>query len=82
MSKHDAAPTHGYVISSHVNKFVVRVCLLLFVSLALVIATLVMKVNSGCDQHADYDWKLFGYELRVGFNQDATTCTDSRIYKR
>ena len=79
MSKHDAAPTHGYIITSHVNRFVVRVCLFLFAALALAVATLVMRVNADCSDQPSYDWKAFGYELHVRFNKDYDVCMDKPV---
>lgn len=75
MSKHDAAPTHGYVIMSHVNKFIVRLCLLLLAALIIAGITLTARLRADCHDVARYDWNVFGYEVHVQLNKDVSTCT-------
>lgn len=79
MSKHDSAPTHGYVISSKFNAAVVRISLFLLVCLTVAVATLVMRVNADCRDRPSYDWKILGYEVHLTFNKDYDECVDKPV---
>jgi uncharacterized membrane protein YccF (DUF307 family) len=75
MGKNNAAPTHGWVIASHFNTFVVRLCLLLIACLVIAMITLTARLSSNCHDVAHYDFTVFGYETHMQFNKEASTCT-------
>lgn len=73
MSKNDSAPTYGWVFTSWINKWLVRVCL--FVTVCLIVATwtIVARLDADCTDRPAWTFETFGYMTELEFS---TTCDD------
>jgi hypothetical protein len=65
MSKHDSAPTHSWVIASHVNRLVVRLSLVLLVGLGVLVFYVVSQLNHDCSQPVALPAQVFHYKLNL-----------------
>lgn len=77
MSKTDAAPTLWWVITSHINKWVVRICL--FVSACVLVAgwTIVAKLQDDCTNATNWRVNVGSYVVDLGVSKLPTSCEKS-----
>ena len=80
MSKHDAAPTHSWVIASHVNRFIVRVSLVLLVVLAGLIFHVGSRLHSDCTKPVDVPFNVFSYTAVLTVTKDPAECSESESF--
>lgn len=69
MGKHDSAPTYGYVFTSWLNKWVVRVCLFTTACIIVAGATIMARLDADCLDRPTWTWNVFGYTTNVKFSK-------------
>ena len=74
MSKTNAAPTHWWVIRSHIDRFVVRLCLLVTAATLIAAATVYMKLRDDCTNATHWRLEPFGYVLELGVSKSPASC--------
>jgi hypothetical protein len=74
MGKHDAAPTYGWVFTSWINKWVVRVSLFVTAIAIVAGATLIARVNDDCTDKPKWSWQVGSYVVDFGVSK---TCDDA-----
>ncbi len=74
MSKRDAAPTHGWVIGSQVNKFIVRLFWIILIVVALAVGTVWAKLEDNCMNTYEWSGQVFGYVLEFKASNDPVEC--------
>lgn len=74
MGKHDSAPTYGYVFTSWLNKWIVRICLLVTTCLIVAGATLAARLDADCMDRPEWTLNMFGYVTHVEFSKPTPTC--------
>lgn len=75
MSKHDSAPTHSWVIASHVNRFVVRISVVLLILLGVLAFHVVSTINEDCTKPVELPGGLFGYDIQLTVAKDPDECS-------
>lgn len=74
MGKRDAAPTHSWVIGSHVNKFIVRVFWILLIVVSLVVGTIWAKLEDSCENSYDWSGSVLAYDINLHVGNDPIEC--------
>lgn len=81
MSKKDAAPTLGWVFVSHINTFIVRVCLFLTVCVIVAIWTITARLNADCTDTPEWSFSTFGYVTELKFEKTKCEANYSGFFK-
>ena len=65
MGKHDAAPTHGWVIMSAFHRRMSQVFIILLIVLAVAGFTIMKKVDAECGKPTEYTLHVMKYDLKI-----------------
>jgi hypothetical protein len=82
MGKHDSAPTVGWVVSSHVTKWLSLAFVILILFLSIAGWTIYYTVNRDCENYYQRDSQVgsFWFTVRIGSTKDG--CPDPyRIFR-
>lgn len=65
MGKHDAAPTHGWVIMSGFHRRMSQVFIAIIIFLAAVVLIVYGRLKADCATPAQYHFSVFKYDLDI-----------------
>lgn len=74
MSRRNSAPTHGWVISSTINKWLALAFMLSLLFWGIAIWTITYTLRRDCSDVYDRDIKVAGYWLHVEAGSTAPDC--------
>jgi hypothetical protein len=77
MSKHNAAPTHGWVISSRITKYLAIAFLVITFIVFVTVWTITWGIRRDCSDVYKRDLKVGGYWLYIQAGSNDTGCPES-----
>lgn len=69
MGKRDSAPTYGWVFTSWINKWIVRICLFVTAITLVAGATVIARLDDDCTDKPEWTMDAFGYSAKVAFEK-------------
>lgn len=74
MSRHDSAPTHGWVISSRINKWLALIFMVLLLVTFIAVWTVRYGIERDCSDIYKRDLTAGGYWLHFEVGSTKSTC--------
>lgn len=74
MSRHDAAPTHGWLISSRINKWLALGFIVLMLAAFIAVFTITYSIRRDCRNYYKRNIKLAGYWLHITAGSTTDGC--------
>jgi hypothetical protein len=74
MSRHDSAPTHSWVITSRINKWLAAIFLFCLLIVFITIWTLTYTIRRDCTDVYRRDFEVAGYWLHVDAGSTRPEC--------
>lgn len=74
MSRRDSAPTHSWVISSKINKYITVIFCLLVVFVLIIVFSIRAIIAHDCDDYYKRDLRTPGYWIHVEVGSTKPEC--------
>lgn len=74
MSRSNAAPTHGWIISSQLNKWLALILVVLLLIMFITAWTITYTIRRDCSNYYHRDMKVAGYWVHIQAGSTAKEC--------